>query len=353
MRLSIAIVFLNVAMVATEVICGPAVLAAKLRTWFEQTVGRLEKGQTLRQNRHVIHIAIEHTDSMLLRTMSESSERSVTRIPSPIVHDYPDSILIGLLEFIKNELQNWHDNSTKHVEYLLQAIKQVLLGDLQSARSEINKSKEILECNSTVNDLAQFDVLVVYNDAQTSEKSPGMRINLAIPSSEYLAGTGTKAAGIRQWLESKLLELGDRDEDPSSSWYSSFLECIAEIAQAFVNTLEDQYLPERQSKFIGRYPLEGAVMVGNRISQIEGKITPMEGMGNLPLGVKIMKSVLTQIKYILWKDLNRAADEIDASNIQCRYPAKGRDTNLYYNYMEDLYNLRLVSYAPDDDQPLD
>jgi hypothetical protein len=61
MHLSIAIVFLIGAIVATEVLCDAAEGAAKLRTWFERTVKRLEKGQTLQQNRHFIDHTIDRT----------------------------------------------------------------------------------------------------------------------------------------------------------------------------------------------------------------------------------------------------------------------------------------------------
>jgi hypothetical protein len=340
MRLSIAIVYLIGAMVATEVIyANPAVLAAKLRTWLEKTVQRLEAGQTLKQNRHVIYNAIEHTD-VVLRTLSESSERPVTRIPSGIGIDFPDLMVIDLLESIRLELSKWHDDSTQHVEYLLAAIRHVLRGDPKSARDEINKSMEVLDCNLTPDDRSRFEVLDENNQAQTSEKSPGRRTNLDIPGL-YIAGTGTQAVAIRAWLKSKLELPQLVDGDEHSSLYNSFLECVAEIAQGLLNTLPDQYLPQGESKFIGRYPLEEADVIGGRISQIEPKIIPMQGRRNIPIiAFRVMKSVLAQIKYILLKDLDKAKSEIDNSKYIWPYTITDTDKYLYYTYMEQLYGLQ-------------
>jgi hypothetical protein len=350
MRLSIPIVSLIGVMVATEVICDPEVLASKLCRWFSQTVGRLETGQTFRQNRYVIYIGIEHTDSMILSTMSDSSGKPVTRIPSPIVSKTPDSTLIGLLESIKHELVNWGDNSTKHVEYLLEAMNQLLRGNLQSAKSEINKSKKILDCDLTPNDKFQFNVLKVNNDEGTSEQPPGRRINLAIWSTDYLAAPG-KAAAFRNWLGSQLRQFGNRGGD--QSWYNKFLECIVEIAQALVNTLPGRYLPETESKFIGRYPLEDAGVIGNRMSQIEEKINPMDGRGKLVKEIAVIKSVLKQIQFILWMDLNAAQVESSNSISELWVKVTAPEINVYNEYMEDLYELRVASLAPDDNQRLD
>jgi hypothetical protein len=165
MRLFIAIVFLIGAMFATEAICFMELEAAKLRTWFEQTLVRLERGQTLIHNRNFINVTFENANQ-LLRLLSY--QKFVVGMPvdnilnNDDLYAYlikSDKVLINKIEEVDNVDPHPNDRAIVHMKHILQAIKQVLRGDLTSARAEIAESVAIFKCSLTRNDEITFNTV--------------------------------------------------------------------------------------------------------------------------------------------------------------------------------------------------
>jgi hypothetical protein len=140
MRLSIAIVFLIGAMVATEVICDAEAHIARGRAWFEKTVDRLESGQTVTQNRRFIMLVFDYTDQLL--AMVSCAPRVNRTTIGQNTHN-PDGELIGRIENIQTVLRNRRPPTRPgiHVNLFLSTLKNVLRRDFLSARFFINKSK--------------------------------------------------------------------------------------------------------------------------------------------------------------------------------------------------------------------
>jgi hypothetical protein len=297
MRLSIANVFLIGAMVASEAMCDTVTDVAIVRVWFDQTVKRLETGQTLTENREFVDLTIDRADELL----EYISCQKFVNYRSAGNHN-PDRVLIDRITAIQEEHLTSNADATVHVKHLLEAIKQVLHGNLVFARAAIDKSETDLSYNLTLDD--ELTMNTVARTLGHKATTPGEQ-DIAVITVEhliqkptyYILGRVQQTAEILEWLKLRLSRLGNQD------WIERFLACVPEIAQALVNVLPEAYIPEGGSRFIGRYPLEEPGVIANRIPTIERRTTNLEEGSDMPLAVVLTKSVLQAISLILRKSL--------------------------------------------------
>jgi hypothetical protein len=328
MRLSCVIVFFIGAMVAPEGMCHLDTTAAaeSVRNWFEKTVHRLERGQTLKQNQKFIALAINNANQLLRM-------HHVGRYANEKAIKYPgyDQTVINTISKIKDSVLKTSDSPTVQVKYVLDAIKHVLLGNHEAARAAIEGSKQALTSSVSFSD------------------EPGAPQNSEIPfippldftfdgtiNPYFIDGRLGQTAAIRVWLGSRLSDLSG--PEVSADYVFNLSESIVEIAQALVNSLGNQYLPNWESKFIGRYSLVGAGVVAGRIENIAQKITCMNEMGSISEAVVVMKSVLQAITDILNRDFRGAETVIALSKARNPCIVTASDM-VFYSFMFLTYGL--------------
>jgi hypothetical protein len=334
MRLSIAIVFLIGAMLATEVIGSMELEAAKLRTWFNQTLERLTRGQTLQQNREFIIVTLLNANR-LLRLLSY--QKLVVEMPDDDivsqdgVYRYlieSDKVLINEIVEVDNVPPPSNDRAIVHVKYLLRSVKDVLRGDLKSAREEVYKSESIFEYSLTPDDEKEFNTVTGLPGSPHAGD-----VAVGVESPHYIDGSVNKTSSIRTWLKLRLmgLEAHASDQDP---WMVMFLMSVSEIAQALVNSLGSN-LPPVVLTFIGRYPVEELSVIANRIVFIKSKI--ISSIGDV-LG---MRFLLNAIVHILSLDFVAAKRVLKVSNE--KYPYNLNPSDKSFNAeMSGIYHLCLL-----------
>jgi hypothetical protein len=310
MRLSVGIVFLIGAMVATEVTCDTADMVANVRTWFEETLKRLEMGQTLKDNRPFLDFTIGNVNHVLgLLSCTRSVDFQINSRETDIPFD---NLLLGQIKEIQNELRPRDDRAALHIGYLLEAINHVLLGNLGSARVAIDASTRDLPFTAPSSD----DPRVASNRISSSMLPLGVTFGRPIPT-YFNDGTLEQTAIFRAWLSPRLS--GSRLED--YHWLAKMLHCVGEITQALVNWVESPYLPREQSKFIGRYPIVRTEEIALRIQHLEHNMTPDDATetNGISLRVVVLKSVLQAVMHMFNYDFKKAKEVIDNSIENNRY----------------------------------
>jgi hypothetical protein len=350
MRLSITIILLIGTMGITEVMGDIEKFkeVVKLRVWFEQTLKRLERGQTVTQNLPVINPAIDRTDHLLaLLSYQTAVNRNEVRLETHYLKF--EGKLIDRIEDIQNEVVPPDDRPKAYVKHVLQSIKQVLRGNFQSARGAIEASKRDLpDSICTLSEQLELgsNLQVVIPDYEVvSRPDTGFPPRLDHTEGESSQSSVTIAPGfseltknqigtIRNWLEYWLRAVFDYNED--SVGCQSMMRCVSEIAYAVINALPHQFVPNEESRFIGRVPVEERGVVAGRIYRIETHITGLDQRHIDPIAL-IVRDVLQAIMEILRQDWTKATTVINKSRLERPYPVSEDDTHTFDIYIQATY----------------
>jgi hypothetical protein len=334
MRLSIIIVLLIGAMGATEVLGDMEKLkeVVKFRLWFEETVKRLESGQTVLENEQFMDFAIDGADSLLgLLSYQTAVEGEEVRQET---HDLEiDSKLIHRIQDVQNEVV---PAENAHLKIVLEAIKQVLRGNFQLARGAIEESKRDLPdricplSERLITDLEAQNFQVVSIDHTEGEPS---QPSSTIPT-VFSQRTREQIGTIRNWIVFRLRSLFAHDAD----WVGWMMRGVPEIAYAMINSLPNQYVPSEESRFIGRVPVEEWGVVEGRIYRIETHITEMDQSNIDPIAL-IVIDVLQATRAILRKEWGQAINVMNISRWQRPCIESKDDINTFHTFMDITYRL--------------
>jgi hypothetical protein len=351
MRLPITSVLLIGAMVVTAVTGDPEIKkgVVKLRLWFGKTVKRLESGQTVTQNQQFINLAIDYTDH-LLAILSYQSAVYEKQVFSGTPYLEVDGKLIHRIEDIQNEVVPPDDRPKANMKHVLEAIKQVLRGNFQSARDAIEVSKSDLP-DSTCSPSEQLELgsmnreVDIPNYEVVSRPDTGVPLQLdhteGEPSqSSFTLPTGfsqhtmTQIGTIRNWIALRLTAVHDYYE----YWVARMMRFVSEIAYAVINSLPNKYVPHEESRFIGRVPVEERGVVAGRIYPIETHINEMDQRRIDPIALTV-RDVLQAIREILGQDWRTAKTVMDRSRLDRPYLVSAEDAHNFDVYTHTTYGL--------------
>jgi hypothetical protein len=345
MRLSITMVLLIGAMVVTEVIGDPHMKkeVVKLRVWFEKTVKRLERGQTVTQHKDFIEFAIGHTDD-LLRLLEYQTAINGEAIYLEAHYLEIDGKLVNRIQAVQNERVPGGPEKAYAIN-VLEAIKQVLRGNLRLARTAIEESKTVLPDDICPRTERLRSKILITNYEVVSRRDIGFppqsdqtEVEPSQSSSTLPTGfsepTRDQIATIRNWMVFRLNNVFPYNKQ----WVGWMMRWVPEIAYAVINSLPSQYVPSEESRFIGRVPVEEWSVIAGRIYRIETHITEMDQRRIDPIAL-IVKDVLRAMRGILRWDWSKAKTVMDNSRRQRPYRVSVDDTYKFYSYMDTTYRV--------------